>query len=119
MDSELNHLAHDLQTATTWDEMLRLLTLHRFEAWRRGLEMQRARAEQDGIDLRGFEAEKLEKMRDFIARLSIDPRQQFDPPLGVREPQKRSPGDRSSAVAVPEPDDDRASVEALGRDKTT
>jgi hypothetical protein len=47
---------------------------------------------------------------------SNDPPTLFgDPPIGVRQPRNSRPGDRTSAVAVPEPDDDRHFVEAIGQ----
>ena len=46
----------------------------------------------------------------------FDPPEPFrDPPVGVRQPKGSHPGSRGSAVALAEPDDDRAPVHAIGR----
>jgi hypothetical protein len=60
-------------------------------------------------------------LRAIAARLLRDgfrglpPRPPDDPYVGVREPRRRSPGGRSTAVAVEEPLEPR-SVRAHGRD---
>jgi hypothetical protein len=39
----------------------------------------------------------------------------YDPPAEVREPKSRRPDGRSSAAAVPEPDDDQEPIDATAR----
>ena len=112
--------ARDLLAATTWDALMERLTWHRMEPWRRGLEMRRAQAERKGVDLVHFEAETLEKVHDWIARVAIDPHQQFfnedPPPPGVRQSKVLNPNGRVSAAAIPEPAEVRESVTAVSSD---
>lgn len=63
-----------------------------------------------------------ERLRVIAARLMGRHGPLFDPPLdpyaAVRQPRKRGPGGRHSAVAVIEPEPDR-SVAAIARDSST
>ena len=61
------------------------------------------------IDLKAFAAHLLERWRGSV------PPPFEDPEIGVREPRKRGPGGRSSAVAVDEPKED-VHVRAHGGD---
>jgi hypothetical protein len=61
-----------------------------------------------------------ERLRQLAARLMRRDGPRFDPPLdpyaGVRQPRKFGPGGRHSAVAVVEPEPDRA-VDAIARSR--
>jgi hypothetical protein len=64
------------------------------------------------------EIEMFAYLKSLASRLTRQGTREFlppaeDPPIGTREPRKRGPGGRSSAVAIAEPDDP-ASVRAFG-----